>query len=438
MRSEFQHWSNNSSEEVTSLINSFQASSMSEMQQRAQVCHLEDRLSKLENEAYQVVGQNSALMDTTRAIRAAELYAANVGRHYETQAHREASAAVALADEVGSVKAATATLRDQLRDAESNAAVSAEEKRQLVAQRQRLDSETELMVNQLLNEKERLRLVGDDVARGQAANAAESKRLNDLHEQCVALQTQALSAPPPLPPPSGAPRDNSIPLWQHQEILDQAFVMQVAPPLQQALAGRDQMINDLRVKLMETNTEMTRISALCNSLQDESRNVVPPLAGPTNPAPLDYDRLCETMLHRFVSLGVIKQPSQESSERGVISEDGEGSTSHGAGGSEVAEAPAKTSRLMSSKTPKQVRVPKFPSVTQLQDWGHAIARELVASSVYDDKDEVRWFQRASAKRAKYEELADVGEPRFAPLDSLLCSALIKTLPSDLRQKVRRK
>ena len=76
------------------------------------------------------------------------------------------------------------------------------------------------------------------------------------------------------------------------------------------------MINELSVKLSETNKEMARISAFCNSLQDESRNVVPPLEGPTNPAPVNYDRLCETMLHIFLALGVIKQPSQESSEQG--------------------------------------------------------------------------------------------------------------------------
>ena len=132
---------------------------------------------------------------------------------------------------------------------------------------------------------------------------------------CGAADAGALSTSSSATAQWSPPRGDSIPLRQHQEILDQAFNVQVAP-LQQALAGRDQMINDLRNKLLETNKEMARISALCNSLQDESRNAVPPLEGTTNTAPLDYDRLCETMIHRFMSLGVIVQPSQESSERG--------------------------------------------------------------------------------------------------------------------------
>ena len=63
---------------------------------------------------------------------------------------------------------------------------------------------------------------------------------------------------------------------------------------------------------------------------------------------------------------------------------------------------------------------------------------LVAASIYDDKAEVKWFKRASKKDATYEDMGDIGEARFEPLDSLLCQALMKTLPSDLAQKARRK
>eukprot|EP00974_Lingulodinium_polyedra_P008789 839462-Lingulodinium_polyedra.AAC.1 len=59
--------------------------------------------------------------------------------------------------------------------------------------------------------------------------------------------------------------------------------------------------------------------------------------------------------------------------------------------------------------PRQVNVPKFPQVTQLAQWSQAVARSLVAASIYDDKAEVRWFKRASEKGATFESLADVGD-----------------------------
>eukprot|EP00974_Lingulodinium_polyedra_P112825 10919799-Lingulodinium_polyedra.AAC.1 len=59
--------------------------------------------------------------------------------------------------------------------------------------------------------------------------------------------------------------------------------------------------------------------------------------------------------------------------------------------------------------PRQVNVPKFSRVAQLAQWGQAVARSLVAASIYDDKAEVRWFKRASEKAALFESLADVGD-----------------------------
>ena len=83
-------------------------------------------------------------------------------------------------------------------------------------------------------------------------------------------------------------------------------------------------------------------------------------------------------------------------------------------------------------------MPKFPSVTQIPQWEKAVARGLVASSIYDDKAEVKWFKRASRKGVTFDELRDVGGERFQALDSLLCQALIKNLPLDLHQRIRRK
>eukprot|EP00974_Lingulodinium_polyedra_P005806 550529-Lingulodinium_polyedra.AAC.1 len=59
--------------------------------------------------------------------------------------------------------------------------------------------------------------------------------------------------------------------------------------------------------------------------------------------------------------------------------------------------------------PRQAHVPKFPQATQLPQWGQAVARALVAVSIYDDKAEVRWFERASEKEATFDSLADVGD-----------------------------
>ena len=70
--------------------------------------------------------------------------------------------------------------------------------------------------------------------------------------------------------------------------------------------------------------------------------------------------------------------------------------------------------------------------------GHAIGRELVAAPSYNDKADVTWFKRASAKGVTFEQLADIGESRFMPLDALLCTGLMRTLPPDLRNKTKRK
>ena len=80
-----------------------------------------------------------------------------------------------------------------------------------------------------------------------------------------------------------------------------------------------------------------------------------------------------------------------------------------------------------SKRPGAVHVPKFPTVAQIPQWEKAVARALVAPSVYDDKAEVKWFKRTSRKGVTFEDLGDVGEERFHALDALLCQALIKNL-----------
>ena len=82
--------------------------------------------------------------------------------------------------------------------------------------------------------------------------------------------------------------------------------------------------------------------------------------------------------------------------------------------------------------------PKVPSVTQMPQWEKAVARALVASSNYEDTSEVKWFKRCSRKGVTFEELSDVGEERFRAIDALLCQALIKGMPPDLQQRIRRK
>ena len=90
------------------------------------------------------------------------------------------------------------------------------------------------------------------------------------------------------------------------------------------------------------------------------------------------------------------------------------------------------------KRPGAVHAPKIPTVTQIPQWGKAVARALVASSIYDDKAEVKWFKRASRKTVTFEDLGEVGEERFHALDAILCQALLKNIPPDLHQRIRRK
>jgi len=83
------------------------------------------------------------------------------------------------------------------------------------------------------------------------------------------------------------------------------------------------------------------------------------------------------------------------------------------------------------RRPKAVVAPAFPNINEQTSWLSKVAKNLVAASVHDDRREVEWFMQVKTK--SFEELANSGEVRFAPLDALLCTALEPTLPKALER-----
>ena len=96
-----------------------------------------------------------------------------------------------------------------------------------------------------------------------------------------------------------------------------------------------------------------------------------------------------------------------------------------------------TERLISSsRRPKQVNAPKFPSISTITTWLTKLSKNLVAASVIDDRKEVAWLMEVKEKT--FDDLADSGEDRFAALDSLMIGSLEKTLPADLARTYNEK
>ena len=144
----------------------------------------------------------------------------------------------------------------------------------------------------------------------------------------------------------------------------------------------------------------------------------------------DSSAIADDVVHRLVAMGVLVYHSPTNridagraersteDEQSVSSAD---STGSGAAGGQAAAGATKrdrTGKNRSWKRPSPVHVPKFPTASQVPQWEETVARALVASSVYDDKKEVKWFKRASQEGVTFEELGNVGEERFHALDAL--------------------
>ena len=67
-----------------------------------------------------------------------------------------------------------------------------------------------------------------------------------------------------------------------------------------------------------------------------------------------------------------------------------------------------------------------------------IERQLLASTPFTDRKELAWLNKAAEKSTTFDELADSEGDRFVPLDVRLSAALLRTFPTDLSLRVRKR
>ena len=478
MRQRFEEWGRGASSEIDSLLNSFHASTIRGEQGEEMVANLEARLRYVEGAAAEVHGRHFELNQTTAQIRAAELRAASDAQMMQAHAHQEAMTAQHLRAEMRRVQTVTDELRGNLNHLEGQAELGEREREAVLARRAALDHEASQMRDGFVAREQQLIEVRRSLAESEARNAAESRELAVMLQECRALPRIMPPSPPsatrsPCPAPPLAlpvlPPFSSVTREEHERIL------------RAAIGPLESTINQLKVQYEDASRdkqslaeEVNRLTELVDSMQDEASDSVRPLpvVGPCpalSRAEFDTAGLVEIVIHRLVSMGVFTphgddgrraaaraepggdESFADSAESGAAEEpratrtaaapaDRDGTAEESpATGTAAAPADGDAARKdRNSKRPTAVHVPKFPTVTQVPQWEKAVARALVASSVYDDKAEVKWFKRASLRGVSFEELGNVGDERFHALDALLCQALIKNLPPDLHQRIRRK
>ncbi len=106
-------------------------------------------------------------------------------------------------------------------------------------------------------------------------------------------------------------------------------------------------------------------------------------------------------------------------------------------GRSTGQSNADTNRPLHERfRPKEFKAPAIPHVTGMAKYKIAMARNLVSSSVYDDKAEVLWISECETKG--FEELEKHGEDRFGALDCLMAPALVDKCKGDLKTMIEDK
>ena len=493
MRQQFEEWGHGASSEITSLLNSFHASSIRGEEGEQMVAHLESRLRYVEGAAAEVRGRHNELNQTTAQIRAAELSAASDAQMMQARAHQEALTAQNLRAEMFHVQTVTEQLRGNLNRLENQVGMSEREREAVVARRISLDQEAAQMRDGFIAQEQQLAEVRRSLAESEVRNAAESHELAVMLQECRAIPLPpsprspplALAPVPVLPishaAPDGVREMSAVPSLTAEE--HERILRRTIGPLETVISQLRTQYESVAKDKQSLAEEVSRLSGLVDSIQDEVNDTVNqlPSVGPCPAVPRAEpdatEGVIQTIIHRLTAMGVFipkdspgssdgrreaaraepggeepgdDEPVSESAEAGAVEETRPteertpaGPPSAGVAGSPVDRSgstvdkggPEKDRKW---KRPGAVHVPKFPSVTQIPQWEKAVVRALVASSNYEDKAEVRWFKRCSRKGAQFEDLSDVGEERFHALDALLCQALMKNLPPDLHQRIRRK
>ena len=478
---QFREWGSGAREEVDSLLNYFHASTLRGQESEAQVADLQARLRLAEGVAEQAHGRHLELHQAVTQVKIAECKAASDAQMMEVQAQHEAMAARQLRADMQNVHTATDRLRGTLSELEERAELREADRHEVAAYRSALDQQAAQLRTEFSAKEQQLMQLKQALVHGQEQNAAEKRQLAFMLQECrmppvSAPPTPRAFVPPQVPPLPGLPAPSSssggppagMTVEEHERLMKA-----VIGPLEEKLNRLHAMYEGEKKDKHALLGDVNRLSGLVDTMQAEARDVVPPLPSAEARASQsrtvsDFEDVVETMLHRLALRGAIggsdfkairaAMQGRTADGRGEATEAPGGDGGHAADSAESGAAgeprpttePSRTASGAATaddadgakdrkwKRPSPVNVPPFPTVAQMSQWQRTVARALVASSVYDDKAEVAWFKRASEKGVTFEDLADVGEERYKALDQLLCQALMKKLPPDLNQRIRRK
>ena len=256
------------------------------------VANLEQRLRYVEGAAAEVRGRHTELSQTTAQIRAAEFRAASDAQMMQAHAHQEALTAQHLREEMRHVQQVTDQLRGSLSHLEGQAELGESEREAVRAHRAALDQEAAQMRAGFMAREQQLVEVKRSLALGEARNAAESRELNAMLQECRALPyaippspRSSAAALPPVPP---------VTLESHERLLRK---YEDAAKEKQSLAA-----------------EVHRLSGLVDRMQEEARDTVrplPTLGHPPAPSRSDTSGLVEDVIHRLVAMGVFIPHGEE-------------------------------------------------------------------------------------------------------------------------------
>ena len=245
-----------------------------------------------------------------------------------------------------------------------------------------------------MTQENQLRDIMQSLAQSEARNASESQELTLMLQECRALPRSAsprLATPaigPPMAPPSSPPMP-MVPKDEHVK-----FMKAAESTISQLRAHCERAIKERRY----LNDEVRRLTGLVDSPLREVRA-----------SSRDSSEIIDDVIHRLVTMGVFTPNNSAGLSGSTRAEQGgageTGWTFADAAGSDRLVTPDDASSAGGNaadgsgkhrnwKRPVPVHVPKFPTVTQIPQWEKAVARALVASSIYDDKQEGRTIRGA--------------------------------------------
>ena len=205
------------------------------------VANLEARLRYVESSAAEVRGRHEELYQTTAQIRAAELSAASNARMMQAHAQQEVLTAQHLSAEMQHVQTVTNQLRGNLNRLEGQAELGEQEREAVRARRAALDQEASQMRDGFMAREEQLVQVRRSLAESEARNAAESRELAVMLQECRAC----LAVMPPSPSPRSPAATPALPIPQSVPTVTKEAHARV---LRAAISPLENTINQLQLQ----------------------------------------------------------------------------------------------------------------------------------------------------------------------------------------------